>query len=178
MMTVLPAPDKAFCKEIEKTMFHFIWGGKRDKIKRATMKSKYKDGGLKVPDIEKQACSLKATWVKKYLDQENGSKWKLVMKEQLTICKGISVFHCMPSLQQMNARKINRFWIETCECWNTVVAFDQSVAERLLSQTIVMNKFINIEKNPVINDRRLIGKGIRKIADIQGVWKKSLPDKS
>ena len=174
MMTVLPAPEKAFCKDIEKTMFKFIWGGKQDKIKRATLKSKYKDGGLQVPDIEKQASSLKATWVKKYLDQGNSAKWKSVMRERLTICEGICVFHCTPSIQQMNARGLSKFWIETCECWCVVIGLEQTKAEVLLNQTIVMNKFIDVEKNSTINARRLVNKGIKRIVDIYSMQERRL----
>ena len=37
----------------------------------------YSNGGLKMLDIESFSKSLKATWIKKYLDKENRGKWKL-----------------------------------------------------------------------------------------------------
>ena len=66
-MTVLPSPGANFIKNIETTIFNFIWGGKRDRIKRATLKAKYKDGGLQVPDILQKSKSLNIAWIKKYI---------------------------------------------------------------------------------------------------------------
>ena len=36
----------------------------------------YSQGGLKMIDILSFNKSLKATWIKKYLDIENGDSWK------------------------------------------------------------------------------------------------------
>ena len=36
----------------------------------------YSQGGLKMIDILPFNKSLKATWIKKYLDTENGGSWK------------------------------------------------------------------------------------------------------
>ena len=56
--------------------FHFLWNDKKDKIKRSIMINDYPEGGLKMIDIASFNKSLKATWIKKYLDSGNRGKWK------------------------------------------------------------------------------------------------------
>ena len=63
-------------KEINKLFFNFLWNGKKDKIKRSIMINDYPEGGLKMIDIASFNKSLKATWIKKYLDSGNRGKWK------------------------------------------------------------------------------------------------------
>ena len=63
-------------KEINTIFYNFLWNGKGDKIKRNVMINDYSQGGLKVIDILSFNKSLKATWIKTYLDTENGGSWK------------------------------------------------------------------------------------------------------
>ena len=49
----------------------FLWNDKGDKIKRNVMINDYPEGGLKMIDIDSFNKSLKAIWIKKYLDMEN-----------------------------------------------------------------------------------------------------------
>ena len=65
--------------EINKLFFKFLWNDKGDKIKRKVMINDYSEGGLKMIDITSFNKSLKATWIKKFLDIdiENCSKWKV-----------------------------------------------------------------------------------------------------
>ena len=43
----------------------------------------YSEGGLKMIDIASFNRSLKATWIKKYLDNENGGSWKRFFDSEL-----------------------------------------------------------------------------------------------
>ena len=61
-------------KEINKLFFNFLWNDKGDKIKRAVMINDYPSGGLKMIDVISFNKSLKASWIKKYLDSESRSK--------------------------------------------------------------------------------------------------------
>ena len=53
-----------------------LWNGNNDKIKRSIMINYYLEGGLKMIDIASFNKSLKATWIKKYLDSGKRGKWK------------------------------------------------------------------------------------------------------
>ena len=43
----------------------------------------YSERGLKMLDIESFNTALKITWVKKYLDKESHSKWKILFDLEL-----------------------------------------------------------------------------------------------
>ena len=74
MLSPLPTNIKAI-KEVNKLFFSFLWNGKGDKIKRDKIND-YSNGGLEMIDIQSFSKSLKATWIKKYLYEENQEKWK------------------------------------------------------------------------------------------------------
>ena len=71
----------------------FLWNDKDDKIKRAVMINDYLKGGLKMIDITSFNKSLKATWIKKYLDSKNCSKWKNTFNLELEKYGGNAVFN-------------------------------------------------------------------------------------
>ena len=56
--------------------YNFVRNEKGDKIKRKVMINDYSEGGLKMIDIASLNRSLKATWIKRYLDKENCGSWK------------------------------------------------------------------------------------------------------
>ena len=63
-------------KEINVIFYNFLWNDKGDKIKRKVMINDYSEGRLKMIDIASFNRSLKATWIKRYLDIENCGRWK------------------------------------------------------------------------------------------------------
>ena len=63
-------------KEINVMFYYFLWNEKGDKIKRKVMINGYSEGGLKMIDIASFNRSLKAKWIKRYLDKENCGRWK------------------------------------------------------------------------------------------------------
>ena len=70
-------------KEINTMFYKFLWNDKGDKIKRKVMINDYPEGGLRMIDIASFNKSLKATWIQKYLDPENHSKWKRLFDSDL-----------------------------------------------------------------------------------------------
>ena len=166
IMTVLPAPHKTFMKQVEKLMFEFIWGGKKDRIKRMTLKSKYKDGGLKVPDIALQAQSLKISWIKRYLDENNCAKWKGLMKNVLSLNNEISLFHCNSNAEITKKIVKNAFWEEVCAAWENIKQTNTVQAEPQQDCVLWANKHLNIERNIAVDRKKLMEKGIVRFSDI------------
>ena len=70
-------------KEINKIFFNFLWSGKGDKIKRNVVINDIAEGGIKMMDIFSFNKSLKATWIKKYLDINNRGNWKTFIDLEL-----------------------------------------------------------------------------------------------
>ena len=64
-------------KEINNLTFNFIWKGKPAKIKRWTIISDIKRGGLKILDFEIMDKALKIAWIKRLTDH-NDPAWKII----------------------------------------------------------------------------------------------------
>ena len=78
--------------------YKFLWNDKGDKIKRKVMINDYPEGGLKMIDIASFNKSLKATWIQKYLDPENHSKWKRLFDSDLVRYGGEAILTlCIPT---------------------------------------------------------------------------------
>ena len=62
-------------------LFDFIWCKKPDEIKRQVMYQDYVDGGLRVPNMEVMAKSLKLAWISRFLSTDVLSRkenWKAI----------------------------------------------------------------------------------------------------
>ena len=78
--------------EINNMFYGFLWSGRGDKIKRDIMISDYNNGGLRMIDIKSFNKALKSTWVKKYLDNDNHGKWKLLLDSEIHDLGGDVIF--------------------------------------------------------------------------------------
>ena len=81
-MTSLQSKEST-TREVKSLFYDFLWDGKGDKIKRKVKINDFKDGGLRMLDIESFNEALKCSWIKKYLDDENKGKWKLFLDLEL-----------------------------------------------------------------------------------------------
>ena len=70
-------------KEINTIFYKFLWNEKGDKIKRKILINDYSEGGIKMIDIASFNKSPKVTWIQKYLDPENRSKWRVLFDYEL-----------------------------------------------------------------------------------------------
>ena len=70
----------------------FLWNSKPDKIKRSTLVKDYDKGGLRMIDIEKFIWSLKASWIKRFLQSENKSLLKTLYENDFKIFGGNILF--------------------------------------------------------------------------------------
>lgn len=71
MYSLLYIKNVKAINEVNKLSYSFLWNGKRDKIKRDIIINDYSHGGLKMIAVQFFSKSLKATWMKKCLDEEN-----------------------------------------------------------------------------------------------------------
>ena len=91
-LTVLPTPPNRYIKQINTAMFEFLWNKKPDKIKRKIITGTYEEGGLKMLDTEKFINSLKASWIKCLLDNNNKGMWKIFYDEKIKKFGGKLIF--------------------------------------------------------------------------------------
>lgn len=118
-------------KEVNKLFFSFLWNWKRtgDKIKRDIIND-YSDGGLKMIDVQSFSKSLKVTWIKKYLDDENDGKWKYFFDVELERFGGTTVFTGnLNKKDTIENLKKNCFMNEILSIW-AEVNFDENIGLR------------------------------------------------
>lgn len=77
--------------EINNIFYKFLWDGKGE-IKRSIMISDYENGGLRMLDRNSFNKGLKLFWVRKYLNENKGGKWKLLFDFQLEDYGGAEFF--------------------------------------------------------------------------------------
>ena len=110
--------------------YNFLWNDKGDKIKRKVMINGYSEGGLKMIDIASFNRSLKATWIKRYLDKENCGRWKSFFDLELEKYGGeVILTENLDIKDSRNVIKVSDpFLKETLEIWSEV-----KYEERILS---------------------------------------------
>ena len=73
---------KEIGKQVNSVLYNFISNSGQDKIKRLTLISDYKNGGLRMPHIETLIKTQRIMCMKKYLDSHN-STWKIFLDSYL-----------------------------------------------------------------------------------------------
>ena len=76
---LVTAPE--IVSSVTTSLSDFIWCKKPDKIKRPVMYQDYVDGGLRVPNMEVMAKSLKLAWISRFLSTDVLSRreiWKAI----------------------------------------------------------------------------------------------------
>ena len=77
-------------------MYNFLREGKPEKLKRDILTTDYKNGGLKMIDIEIHVFikSFKVSWIKEILDLENKELLNKIYLEKLRPFYGKLLFEC------------------------------------------------------------------------------------
>ena len=167
ILAPLPTNQKAI-EEIEKLFYDFLWNGRGDKIKRNTMIRDYSEGGLKMLDIASFNKALKIVWIKKYLDKENYSKWKLFLDIELQY-KGGEIF----LTGNLNKKDLSKFYAfndpfikEIIEIWSDI-NYERNITskQQFQSQPLWHNSLIRIANRPVCY-KKWLNKGITKVKQI------------
>ena len=124
-------------------------GRENDKIKRKVMINDFKDGGLRMLDIESFNKALKCSWIKKYLDDENKGKWKLFLDLELECFRGKMFFtYDLSKNDLLNPLYFeDPFLKEVLNIW-TEVNFEPQLksVEHIHSRTLWFNSVFKIAK--------------------------------
>ena len=75
-------------------MFEFLWDLKPDKINIQCLTSEYEKGGLKMIDINMFITSLKCSWIKRFMDENNKGQWKNLYLNIIKKYGGKLIFEC------------------------------------------------------------------------------------
>ena len=135
--TVLPDPPDKLIDEIQKSIFMFIWDNKPDKIKRDQLYLPKESGGLNLPNIKTFINALKASWVKRFVDENNKGKWKIFFQNILKKRGGEIYFEC--TLDTKDIKSIcnkHQFINDVLNSWTQ---FQSNIAINDMRKTIIWN---------------------------------------
>ncbi len=166
--TVLGPPPTNVVNDIEKTLFDFVWNGKRDKIKRATIIGDYNQGGLRMPSYKLLQKSLKLSWIKRYLNRDDTCIWYSLLNNKLGKL-GEHFWECNTHKKDVKQLvNLNNFWMSTIQAWHEIHynenKHDNSV-NGILNECIWYNNAIKSNNKLLYNDD-WVTCGIIKINDI------------
>ncbi len=138
----LPVSDD-FVKQVSKEMYSFVWSGKPEKIKRDTLISDVKDGGLKMLDFMSMVKAQKVMWVKRLLS-DSKSSWKAFPLWALGKI-GTVILKCQFDVNNIPAT-LTAFYQQTLQTWAEVNCKEQvNSAWDVRRQSVLVNKNILID---------------------------------
>ena len=90
--SLLPTPQ-TIIKEVNKLIFNFLWKSK-DKVTRLSTINTYKEGGLKMMDLDSMIKALRLIWLKRVFSSNKGA-WKTNLRYILKHYGGFLRFSCV-----------------------------------------------------------------------------------
>ena len=85
------SPDDSFIQQLNKEIFTFLWGSKREKLKRDRVVKEMEKGGLGVPHLKAIILTSRIKWLKRFIYQED-SIWKHFWQYNMNkVCKNFLV---------------------------------------------------------------------------------------
>jgi exonuclease III len=175
IMNVLPSPKASKIKEIQDSLYSYIWNNKQGQIKRETLIGDYQDGGLKMPDLTAQNTSLKASWVKRLTEQPgNWSNYiigKLPQKDPLYFMHSSIKYVDIP-----NKPHKDDFWSEALLQWCILnqnhTDMKEWTLEKIYEENIWWNSNIQVNSK-VIGYQQWAKQGIKHVQHLltdSGNW--------
>lgn len=109
-LTALPTPPPNILRDIQNTLYNFLWDGKPDTIKRMIILNYHEEGGLQFPHVEFFCKSLKMSWLKKWIDPMNISPRKTLLLIFIAKYGDDRVLYLNSEGLGYVSKKVNPFW--------------------------------------------------------------------
>ena len=160
LFTALPNPPRGDMKELERLLFSFLWGNKRDPVKRSKVIQNFAAGGLEMIDIQAFVKSLKLSWLKRLT--ASSATWVKVASKDLPD---------ITTMLQFGSKKIRRecekvnnvFWKDVLEAFADFSQNYETDAPLILTENLWFNDFAKFKYTIVKDWDR---KGIRFLDDL------------
>ena len=146
-------------KEINSLIDRFIWKG-NDKIKRCALINDIEDGGLRMLDIQSMILAQRVMVLKRFMDKENNSSWKIILQYFLFQIGGELILTCNFDTRKLPVY-LPVFYKECLDAWSAVN--ESSVLS--YDQVIWNNKNITVQKLSLF-EKQLFLKGIVTVGDL------------
>ena len=161
--SVLNVPAE-FVKEVNSTIFSFIWNFKPDKIKRKTLIGPVCKGGLNMINFEDVVKSLKFSWVNRYCESA-GSHWCARLDSLLSKVGGAFLFQCNFDLNLLNLNNLPPFYKNILKVWQELNFKEPLNANEFKQEFLWNNRFIKTN-GKTIYYKTWVNKDILKISDL------------
>ena len=121
IISVIDIPE-FYIKQIETIIYNFVWNGKRDKIKRSTLRKRKELGSLKAPDFRCIIQAAKLKWLFMLLNPD-GEPWKslcinLFSKMNIDIKVSLKCPSCFTIIKNS---KIPDFYKDALKTWDMLL---------------------------------------------------------
>ena len=163
-LTVLNNPPLNILKKIKFEIFNFIWDSKPDKIKRSVIMQDYKNGGLRLINIDYFIEALKAGWVRRIFDEQNKGIWKEFYLEKFNAFGGKLIQESNLHIQNCSQiTKENMFLRDVLAGWCKI---NNSESTQVITKEIIWNNSQIKCNNKILFYHDWYEKGIKLIEHI------------
>ena len=160
LFTSLPNPTKAELKHLENILFNFLWGSKRDPVKRAKIVQNYSNGGLRMLDLQAFVQSRKISWLKRLYT--TSSTWSTVIANNLPNIDDIFTYG-NKKLLKICLNVNNQFWRDVLEAFAAFSEAFKPDLSQILSEGMWFNDYTKFKLSVIHIWNR---NGIRFLADL------------
>ena len=142
--SVLFIPEEVV-KELDEIFFGFIWPRKKHHVKRDVLIQSIEEGGLKMPDIKLMVKSMKVTWIKRLIGDNNFSK----VASSITKISNFNEFLSFKNDVRFISQDIPPFYKQIFEYWFELYSVHPVSTNDILNEKIWNNKYILINEKPI-----------------------------
>ena len=156
---LLPNPPNSILCDIQKSIFEFVWGFKRNRINKKVSTKNIAEGGIGIPDIKNYIMALKLTWIKRILTSTH--KWKTILSKVSPLINNLMVLG-----SNIPTDKMNQFWKDVFSAYEVFgLCIKLKKSEEVLAEPIFYNDKFTVGNKIMMNDD-WFKKNIKQVCDL------------
>ena len=159
----LIAVSEELIKEVNSLIYRFIWKG-NDKIKRSTLINDIEDGGFRILDIKSMIQAQRVMLLKRFVDEENKSFWKIILDYFLSPIGGKFILKCNFDTRKLPVY-LPAFYKDCLHAWSALNESPINTYRDVVHQVIWNNKYIIVQKLSTF-EKLFYSKGIITVGDL------------
>ena len=164
LFSTIPIGDNVNCiKELETTLYKYIWDNKPDRVSRKLITQDYVNGGLKMTNINDFIKALKISWIRRSLS--SSSSWSLLLHASIPELNNYTFILGSSFIRDLANRTCNVFWKEVLYALSDFYEKYPYNANEIATTPLWCNPAITINNEPVYY-RGWYQRGVRTISDL------------
>ena len=142
--SVLFIPEQVI-KELDEMFFSFIWPSQKHHVKKEVLIQSIEEGGLKMPDMKTMIKSVKVTWTKRLIGNNNFCK----VAKSVTKINNFNEYLSFKNDARYISKEIPQFYKQIFEYWFQLYSSQPISTNDILNEKLWNNKYILIDEKPV-----------------------------